>query len=58
VRLRPIENLELGMQVYNLFNTFDFRGAGGISDTTGTTAVLGGAPALGRTFTASIRYSF
>lgn len=58
LRLRPIENLELGMQVYNLFNTFDFRGAGGISDNSVSPVVLGGAPALGRTFTASIRYSF
>lgn len=58
VRVRPVENLELGLQVYNLFDTFDFRGAGGISDTSGTTAVLGGAPALGRTFTGSVRFSF
>lgn len=58
VRVRPIENLELGMQVYNLFNTFDFRGAGGITDLSTSPIVLGGAPALGRTYTASIRYSF
>ena len=58
IRVRPIENLELGMQVYNLFNTFDFRGAGGITDLTTSPIVLGGAPALGRTYTASIRYSF
>lgn len=58
LRVRPVQNLELGVQVYNLFNTFDFRGNGGISDSTANPAVLGGAPALGRTFTASVRYSF
>ena len=58
VRVRPIENLELGVQVYNLFNTFDFRGAGGIADNSTNPRVLGGAPALGRTFTGSVRYSF
>lgn len=58
LRVRPIENLELGMQVYNLFDTFDFRGAGGITDQSVSPVVLGGAPALGRTFTASVRYSF
>jgi len=58
LRVRPIENLELGMQVYNLFDTFDFRGAGGITDSSVNPVVLGGAPALGRTFTASVRYSF
>lgn len=58
LRVRPVQNLELGLQVYNLFDTFDFRGNGGISDSTANPAVLGGAPALGRTFTASVRYSF
>lgn len=58
LRVRPIKNLELGMQVYNLFDTFDFRGAGGVSDNSTNPVVLGGAPALGRTFTASVRYSF
>jgi outer membrane receptor protein involved in Fe transport len=58
VRVRPIENLELGIQVYNLFDTFDFRGAGGISDNSVNPVVLGGAPALGRTATVSARFSF
>ena len=58
IRVRPLENLELGVQAYNLFNTFDFRGAGGISDNSVNPVVLGGAPALGRTFTGSIKYVF
>lgn len=58
VRVRPIENIEVGLQVYNIFNTFDFRGAGGIADLSANPVVLGGAPALGRTFTGSVRFSF
>lgn len=58
VRVRPVEGLELGMQVYNLFNTFDLRGNGGVADASVTPTVISGAPALGRTFTASARFSF
>ncbi len=58
VRVRPVERLELGMQVYNLFNKFDLRGNGGIADGSVSPTVIGGAPALGRTFTGSIRYNF
>jgi outer membrane receptor protein involved in Fe transport len=58
VRVSPIENLELGVQAYNLFNKFDLRGNGGISDSTSIPAVIGGAPALGRTFTGSVKYKF
>jgi outer membrane receptor protein involved in Fe transport len=58
VRVYPIENLEVGMQVYNLFNKFDLRGNGGISDLSSSPAVIGGAPVIGRTFTASIKYKF
>jgi outer membrane receptor protein involved in Fe transport len=58
VRVSPIKNLEVGMQVYNLFDKFDLRGNGGISDPTSTPNVIGGAPALGRTFTASVKYKF
>jgi outer membrane receptor protein involved in Fe transport len=58
LKIRPVENLELGMQVYNLFNKFDFRGNGGVTDGGVTPSIIGGAPALGRTFTASIKYKF
>jgi outer membrane receptor protein involved in Fe transport len=54
----PIQNLELGLQVYNLFNKFDFRGNGGISDGTVNPIVVGGAPAIGRTLSASVKYKF
>jgi outer membrane receptor protein involved in Fe transport len=58
LRVRPIENLEVGVQAYNLFDKFDLRGNGGISDLLSTPAVIGGAPALGRTFTGSVKYKF
>jgi outer membrane receptor protein involved in Fe transport len=58
LKVRPMENLELGVQAYNLFNKFDLRGNGGISDAGSIPAVIGGAPALGRTFTGSVKYKF
>lgn len=58
LRFTPVENLELGVQAYNLFNRLDLRGNGGIGDGSVTPAVISGAPALGRTFTGSIRYNF
>ena len=56
--VRPVKNLELGVQVYNLFNRFDLRGSGGPADLSVSPAVIGTGPALGRTITGSVRYSF
>ena len=53
-----MKNLELGMQVYNLFNRYDLRGSGGPADLSVSPAVIGTGPALGRTVTGSIRYNF
>ncbi|WP_408586979.1 TonB-dependent receptor domain-containing protein [Novosphingobium sp.] len=58
LRVYPIDNLELGVQVYNVFNTFDLRGNGGIANLGSNPAVISGAPALGRTVSASVRYNF
>ncbi len=58
LRVSPVGNLELGVNVYNLFNKFDLRGNGGSSDTSVTPAVISGAPALGRTITGSVKYKF
>ena len=58
IRVRPLEKLELGVQVYNLFNKFDLRGNGGISDSSVNPTVIGGAPVVGRTVTATVRYNF
>ncbi|MFM2300555.1 MAG: hypothetical protein RLZZ84_291 [Pseudomonadota bacterium] len=58
VKVRPMEALELGLNLYNLFNKFDLRGNGGIANSGVNPVVIGGAPVLGRTLTASVRYNF
>jgi outer membrane receptor protein involved in Fe transport len=54
LRIMPVENLELGINVYNLFNTYDTRGNGNGTFGGGIT----GTPAIGRTLTGSVRFSF
>ena len=54
LQVRPVKNLELGVQAYNLFNKYDLRGAGNRVDN----GLISGGAALGRTFTGSVRYSF
>ncbi|HEX4846508.1 MAG TPA: TonB-dependent receptor [Novosphingobium sp.] len=56
--IRPIPNLELGINGYNIFNRYDLRGSGGPADLSVSPGVIGTGPALGRTWTASIKYSF
>ncbi|MGB7655511.1 MAG: TonB-dependent receptor plug domain-containing protein [Novosphingobium sp.] len=56
--VRPLPNLELGVQGYNVFNRYDLRGSGGVADLSVSPAVIGTNPALGQTWTASIKYSF
>ncbi len=59
IAVRPIEKLEVGFQAYNLFNRLDFRGNGSnIADGSVSPVVLTGTPVVGRTFTASLKYSF
>jgi outer membrane receptor protein involved in Fe transport len=58
LRVTPIAHLELGLNIYNMFNKFDLRGNGGVSDSGVNPVVIGGAPALGRTFTGSVKYKF
>jgi outer membrane receptor protein involved in Fe transport len=54
IKFSPIKHLEFGVECYNLFNRFDLRGNGGISSGN----VIGGAPAIGRTVTGSVKFSF
>jgi outer membrane receptor protein involved in Fe transport len=54
----PVRNIELGVNVYNLFDTFDLRGNGGVADASVSPTVISGAPALGRTFTGSVKVTF
>ncbi len=58
VRVRPFPNLELGVTGYNVFNRYDLRGSGGVADLSVSPAVIGTGPALGRTWTGSVKYSF
>jgi outer membrane receptor protein involved in Fe transport len=53
-----IKNVELSLSAYNLFDTFDLRGNGGVTDTSVAPTVISGNPAIGRTVTAAIRYTF
>jgi outer membrane receptor protein involved in Fe transport len=60
IAVRPVERLELGLSVYNLFNKLDFRGNGNtVADVTGANSVvLTGTPVVGQTFTGTLKYSF
>jgi outer membrane receptor protein involved in Fe transport len=58
VKYTVFENVELSLSAYNLFDKFDLRGNGGIADPSVTPTVINGNPALGRTVTAAIRYTF
>ncbi|MEN9873551.1 MAG: hypothetical protein RL186_448 [Pseudomonadota bacterium] len=58
VRYQLIKDLELSLQAYNLFDTFDARGNGSVAKNAGNQSVINVNPALGRTITAAVRYSF
>jgi outer membrane receptor protein involved in Fe transport len=57
--VRPVKNVELGLQAYNLFNKLDFRGNGSnVADASVNPIVVTGTPVIGRTFSASAKFSF
>jgi outer membrane receptor protein involved in Fe transport len=59
IAVRPLKNLELGLQAYNLFDRLDFRGNGSnVADASVNPIVVTGTPVVGRTFSASVKYSF
>ena len=58
LRYRPVKNLELGLQGYNLLNKFDARASGGVSDASVTPAVASVNTAVGRTVMGTIKLSF
>jgi outer membrane receptor protein involved in Fe transport len=59
VKYRPLEGLELGLNVNNLFNTLGYRGRGSVVPATATTpAVFQNSAVLGTTVTGSIAYRF
>lgn len=59
LRVTPLENLQIGLNVFNLFNTFDLRGNGATLVNGGVApAIVSGTPVPGRSVTASVRLSF
>ncbi len=58
VKVRPIENVELGLNVNNLFDTLGYRGGGSIVPISATSAIFQNAAVYGRTITGSVRYKF
>jgi len=58
IKYRPTENLEVGLQVYNLFDEYDIRGAGVVNDSSVIPAVVFNAPAIGRTTRVTLRVIF
>ncbi len=58
--VRPVERLELGVSVYNLFNKLDFRGNGSnVADVPASgPIVVTGTPVVGQTFTGTLKYKF
>jgi len=58
LKVRPIENLELGLNANNLFDTLGYRGGGQLLPTSATTGIFQNSAVYGRTVTASIRYNF
>ncbi|MEH3046307.1 TonB-dependent receptor domain-containing protein [Sphingomonas adhaesiva] len=59
VTVRPMERLELGLNVNNLFDKLGFRGGGSLNPIlSSTSAVFNNTALYGRTVTGSIRYRF
>jgi len=59
-KVRLYENLEVGVNVNNLFNTLGYRGAGypAVTGLPNNQAIFDNSAVLGRTVSGSIRYSF
>lgn len=59
LKVRPVKNLELGVNVYNLFNKLTPLGPAGTDYQPGNGTFIGGiSPVLGRNVNASVRFSF
>lgn len=59
LRVNPLDNLQVGLNVYNIFNTFDLRGNGATLVNGGVTpALVSGTPVPGRNVSASVRLTF
>ena len=58
-KLKPVQNLQFGLNVYNLFNSLALLGPDNANEImTGNTFVGTASSAIGRTITADIKFSF
>lgn len=58
LKVRPVENLELGLNANNLFDTLGYRGGGSLLPVSATSGIFQNSAVYGRTVTASVRYNF
>jgi len=65
VKVRPVEAVEVGLNVNNLFNTLGYRAnngslqaTGGVGGLSANQAIFDNSAMLGRTITASVKYRF
>ena len=58
ISFRPLENLEVGINVNNLFNELGYRSGGSLTQLSATSGIYSNSAVTGRTMTASVRYSF
>lgn len=58
IKVRPVDNLELGINANNLFDTLGYRGGGALLPINATSGIFQNSAVYGRTVTASVRYSF
>ncbi|MDV6330654.1 TonB-dependent receptor domain-containing protein [Asticcacaulis sp. 201] len=58
LKFRPTDGLELALNANNLFNTLGYRGSGNLLQTSATSGIFSNSAVLGRTVTASLRYTF
>ncbi|MFC4654960.1 TonB-dependent receptor [Rheinheimera marina] len=58
LKYSPTDNLQFGLQVYNLTDEFDIRGSGGVADASVSPTVISGGPVIGRTVNLSVTLSY
>lgn len=58
LKVRPVENLELGLNANNLFDTLGYRAGGSLLPINATSGIFQNSAVYGRTVTAAIRYKF
>jgi outer membrane receptor protein involved in Fe transport len=57
VKVRPVSRIELGLDVYNLFNSYALQGAAGFVGGSNNT-LINAQPTTGRSVRASLRFNF